>query len=346
LLHFLIELKTILTRKQRIDAFATLGDFLAGDSPELDRAVRSAAVQNPWYTEENTRKQLKAIAGNLSADKLQTWLAPYPDRDSDRSVGLVLAGNVPLVGFHDILVVLLSGFRAQAKVSSDDAGLTAFVLNALENIEPKFAGKIHLVDRLRDFDMVIATGSDNSSRYFEHYFGHKPHLIRRNRNSVAVLDGSEDKTAMEALGEDIFSYFGLGCRSVSKLYLPKNYDIAVLFEALEKHRPVRDHHKYANNYDYNRSICLINGDRHFDNGFLLLKEDAGIASPLATVFYEEYGDVSEVARKLDAGADKIQCLVSQSGIRTAIPTFPFGQSQCPSLSDYADGANTLEFLFS
>jgi len=334
------------TREERIDAFAALGDFLSGDSPELSGALRSATVQNPWYTEENTRKQLKAIAGNLAADKLHAWLAPYPDRNSDRSVGLVLAGNVPLVGFHDVLAVLLSGFRAQAKVSADDAGLTTFLLNVLQNIEPKFAKKIHCVDKLRDFDLVIATGSDNSSRYFEYYFGHKPHLIRRNRNSVAVLDGSEDRTALEALGEDIFAYFGMGCRSVSKLYFPKNYNLTVLFEALERYRSVRDHHKYANNYDYNKSVYLINGDRHFDNGFLLLKEDSRMASPLATVFYEDYENVAEIAQRLNAQSDKIQCLVSQSGIQTAVPTFSFGESQCPALSDYADGVNTLDFLFS
>jgi len=335
-----------LTRKQRIEAFAALGRFLAGDSPDLAVAVDNAAVQNPWYTQENTRKQLKAISGNLTTDRLHAWLAPYPDLESDKSVGLVLAGNVPLVGFHDILAVLLSGFRAQVKVSSEDGGLTAFVLEALQNIEPGFAPKIDMVDRLSGFDLVIATGSDNSSRYFERYFGHRPHIIRRNRNSVAVLDGSEGRGELEALGEDIFSYFGMGCRSVSKLYFPKNYDITVFFGALEKYKSVKDHHKYANNYDYNKSIYLINGDRHFDNGFLLLKEDAGMASPLATVFYEEYENRTDVAQTLNAQAAKIQCLVSQSGIRTAVPAFPFGQSQCPGLSDYADGVDTLEFLFS
>jgi len=335
-----------LKREERIAAFAALGGFLSGNSTDLEGAVRRAALLNPWYTKENTRKQLKAIAGNLTADKLHAWLLPYPDLDSGRSVGLVLAGNIPLVGFHDILAVLLSGCRAQIKTSSDDAGLTAFVLDALQKIEPRFAPKIDLVDKLHDFDLIIATGSDNSSRYFQHYFGHKPHIIRRNRNSVGILDGNESKTDLEALGEDIFAYFGMGCRSVSKLYFPKNYDITVFFGALEKFVSVKDHHKYANNYDYNKAIYLINGDRHFDNGFLLLKADAGLASPLATVFYEEYEDLAEVARTLNAQADKIQCLASQSGIQTAVPTFPFGQGQCPGLSDYADGVDTLAFLFS
>jgi len=334
-----------LTQKQRIEAFVALGDFLKNDHTSVDRAVEIASIKNPWYTPENTRKQLEAIVQNLTFDKLSHWLAPYPDVDTNKSVGLILAGNIPLVGFHDILAVLVSGYRAKIKLSSDDAGLTTFVLHALQRIDPALIDKIHIVERLQDFDLVIATGSDNSSRYFTYYFGNRPHIIRKNRNSVALLNGNESGSELEALGVDIFSYFGLGCRSVSKLYLPENYEISIFYEALEKFKSVKDHHKYANNYDYYKSIYLINGEPHFDNGFVLLKADSELASPLATVFYETYSHTKEVVEKLHDQTDKIQCLVSQSAIQTNIPTFSFGQSQCPALTDYADGINTLDFLF-
>src|SRR5690606_38095910 len=246
---------------------------------------------------------------------------------------LILAGNIPLVGFHDILCVLLAGFRAQIKLSSDDAGLTAFVLDELIRIEPAFSGKIQLVERLQQYDLIIATGSDNSSRYFDYYFGKKPNIIRKNRNSVGVLTGTESPAQLKAFGSDIFDYFGLGCRSVSKLYIPKGYDVRQFFEAIESFQHIKEHYKYTNNYDYNKSIYLINGDKHLDNGFLLLKEDTRLASPLATVFYEEYEQIADVTSQLEAQADKIQCIVTQATIETSIPTFPLGGSQYPALTD-------------
>jgi len=334
-----------LTKKQRIEAFVALGGFLQSGHADMEHAITQAAIKNPWYTAINTRKQLAAIAANLQADLLTAWLAPYPDLDSDKVVGLILAGNIPLVGFQDILSVLLSGCTASIKVSSDDAGLTTFVMEALLRIAPAFAEKVEIVDRLTHYDMIIATGSDNSARYFQHYFGKKPHVIRKNRNSVAILTGEESEQELHALGYDIFDYFGLGCRSVSKVYFPKDFPVARFFEAIEHFHPVRDHFKYGNNYDYNKSIYLINGEKHFDNGFLLLKEDERLSSPLSVVFYEEYTNQDELLHKLHAQADKIQCLVCQSPIKTDIPTFPLGRSQCPGLTDYADGIDVLAFLF-
>lgn len=333
-----------MTQKQRIDAFVTLGKLFASDQEKMNRMLQRASVKNPWYTIENTKKQLQTLSSNLTSEKLMQWVAPYPAIQTDQIVGLILAGNIPLVGFHDILCVLIAGFRAQIKLSSDDAGLTTFVLHELIEIEPAFAEKIQIVDRLQQYDLIIATGSDNSSRYFDYYFGRKPHIIRKNRNSLAIITGTESPEQLKALGFDIFDYFGLGCRSVSKLYIPRHYDFNAFFEAIEDFNAVKEHYKYVNNYDYNKSIYLINGDKHLDNGFLLLKEDTRFASPLATVFYEEYDQIHEIVGQLETQADKIQCIVTETTIETSIPTFPLGSSQCPSLTDYADGVDVMAFL--
>ncbi|WP_294184831.1 acyl-CoA reductase [uncultured Sphingobacterium sp.] len=334
-----------MTKEQRINAFVKLGEQLRLPSEESSQIIQSAQHKNPWYTPQNVERALRAIAENLTIEKLTHWLAPYPDIQSTKTVGLILAGNIPLVGFHDILAVLISGFKAKIKVSSDDAGLTAYVMGLLKKIEPYFGDAFEIVDRLKDFDLVIATGSNNSARYFDYYFGNKPHIIRRNRNSVAVLGGAESPSQLEALGHDIFDYFGLGCRSISKLFIPKEYPIAHFFEGIAAFNTVTAHFKYTNNYDYNKSIYLINGDKHFDNGFLLLKEDEKTASPLAVVYYETYETIAEVKNKLTLAQENIQCVVSELALKVPSPQFHFGESQCPSLDDYADGVNTLDFLF-
>jgi len=334
-----------LTKEQRINAFVKLGEQLRLPSEESSQIIQSAQHKNPWYTPQNVERALRAIAENLTIEKLTHWLAPYPDIQSTKTVGLILAGNIPLVGFHDILAVLISGFKAKIKVSSDDAGLTAYVMGLLKKIDPYFGDAFEIVDRLKDFDLVIATGSNNSARYFDYYFGTKPHIIRRNRNSVAVLGGAESPSQLEALGHDIFDYFGLGCRSISKLFIPKEYPIAHFFEGIAAFNNVTAHFKYTNNYDYNKSIYLINGDKHFDNGFLLLKEDEKTASPLAVVYYETYETIAEVENKLTLAQENIQCVVSELALKVPSPLFHFGESQCPSLDDYADGVNTLDFLF-
>ncbi|WP_312363119.1 acyl-CoA reductase [Sphingobacterium sp.] len=334
-----------MTKEQRINAFVKLGEQLRLPSEESSQIIQSAQHKNPWYTPQNVERALRAIAENLTIEKLTHWLAPYPDIQSTKTVGLILAGNIPLVGFHDILAVLISGFKAKIKVSSDDAGLTAYVMGLLKKIDPYFGDAFEIVDRLKDFDLVIATGSNNSARYFDYYFGTKPHIIRRNRNSVAVLGGAESPSQLEALGRDIFDYFGLGCRSISKLFIPKEYPIAHFFEGIAAFNNVTAHFKYTNNYDYNKSIYLINGDKHFDNGFLLLKEDEKTASPLAVVYYETYETIAEVENKLTLAQENIQCVVSELALKVPSPLFHFGESQCPSLDDYADGVNTLDFLF-
>ncbi|WP_312789655.1 acyl-CoA reductase [Sphingobacterium sp.] len=334
-----------MTKQQRINAFVKLGEQLLKQPEDLTQIVQLARHKNPWYTIQYVEKAIRAISSNLTAERLNQWLSPYPDITSPKTVGLILAGNIPLVGFHDILSVLISGFQAKIKVSSDDAGLTTYVLNLLKEIEPDFGAAFEIVDKLKDFELVIATGSDNTSRYFDYYFGTKPHIIRRNRNSVAVISGKESTEQLQALGHDIFDYFGLGCRSVSKLLIPKNYEIAHFFEGIDSFKEITEHYKYTNNYDYNKSIYLINGDKHFDNGFLLLKEDQRTASPLAVVYYEEYESIAAVEENLNKQQENIQCIVTELPLHVQSPVFHLGESQCPALDDYADGVNTLDFLF-
>jgi len=333
-----------LVREQRIQAFSHLGSFLASDDAEIQAVLDRVERLNPWYTSRYVAQQFKALGAQLTEANLNAWLADFPDQETDKVVGLVLAGNLPLVGFHDILCVLITGFKAQIKASSDDAGLTKFVLDKLVEIEPAFADRFAIVDILKDFDLVIATGSNNSARYFEHYFGKKPHIIRKNRNSIAVLSGEETEEQLKSLGHDIFDFFGLGCRSVSKVFIPENYDVAKFFEAVESFNWIKDHFKYNNNYDFNKSIYLINKNQHFDNGFLLLKEDESMASPLAVVHYERYSSLAQVEGYINSHASDIQCVTSAIDLKVGSPVFPLGSSQCPALDDYADGVNTLEFL--
>ena len=334
-----------MTQKQRIEAFDRLGNYLRSLPPQLAQIVESAHHHNPWFTPQYIRCALAAIEPNLSRDKLGNWLAPYSfGGEINKTVGLVLAGNIPLVGFHDILCVLCAGYNLQVKTATVDPILTTHLLAKLEEIEPAFAPKIEVTDRLTGFDLVVATGSDNSSRYFSYYFGNKPHIIRKNRNSVAVLTGTESVADLRLLGDDIFDYFGLGCRSVSKLFVPEGYDPAAFFEGIASFAPVANHHKYANNYDYNKSIYLINGDPHFDNGFLLLKPDGRNASPLGVLYLETYASSEMLINRLNTLAPELQCVVSEKPLPITTPVVRFGQSQQPALDDYADGINTLDFL--
>jgi len=258
----------------------------------------------------------------------------------------VLAGNIPLVGFHDVLCVLISGNFALIKASSQDARLITQVLKRLTAIESAFEQRFAFTERLKDFDAVIATGSNNTSRYFEYYFGKVPHIIRKNRNSVAVLTGRETTEQLHALGRDIFDYFGLGCRNVSKLFVPEGYDFVPFFEAIEPYKNIINHHKYNNNYDYNKSIYLVNRDKHLDNGFLLVKEDERMVSPLAVLFFEYYDDLQSLDERLNHEKENIQCIVTAAPLASGAwgTTVNFGRSQQPSLWDYADGVDTMDFL--
>lgn len=335
----------ILRKQDRIAAFAALGKYLRSHDTELKAAMHLASIHQAWFTLENLQHACEGIAKLLAVQDLERWLMdPAFDEETPKWVGLILAGNIPLVGFHDILACLGAGFGVKIKLASGDQHLTKHVMLKLIEIEPRFTSKIQFVERLEDFDLVIATGSNNSARYFEYYFGKKPHIIRKNRNSVAVLWGDETPNQLQDLGKDIFLYFGLGCRNVSKLYLPEDYDIAHFYEGIASFAQVFDHHKYRNNYDYNKSIYLINGDTHFDNAFLLLKEDQSLTSPLAVVHYEKYHSIPDLTEQLRSLTDQLQCVVSTRALDIPLPSLQPGQTQQPGLWDYADGVDTLAFL--
>lgn len=343
-------------REKDIKAVAALGERLRkfsrvmADSgsqsalwPDLQLAMEAASTQNPWFTLDDQNFAL-AHWGNLLEEKaLQSWLANYPIPGSKaQTIGLVLAGNVPLVGFHDLLCVLLSGHRALAKCSSNDTILLPFLARELQRLHPDWQDRIEFTDRqLTGFNAVIATGSNNTSRYFEYYFGRGPHIIRKNRNSIAVLSGEETAADLDGLADDVFRFFGMGCRSVSKLYVPAGYNFDPLFTAFYRYRELTDHQKYANNYDYNKAVFLMSGAPMLDNGFLLLKEDAGLGSPIGTLFYESYKDSDHLASTLAQLSESLQCVV---GVPELGGMTPFGQSQHPALDAYADGVDTLEFL--
>lgn len=336
-----------MTSKQRIEAFSTLGKFLKNEDETIQNLIAKAKVLNPWFTKENTNSALQALAKNLDKNSLESWLSSYPTKFNgyrNKAVGLILAGNIPLVGFHDILCCLITGFSVQIKLSSDDKVLIPHILEKLQEIEPSFKQQISFVERLKDFDSIIATGSNNTSRYFEYYFKDVPHIIRKNRNGVAILSGDENPEDIKALGHDIFDYFGLGCRNVSKIYFPKGYDYTQFFEGIKGFHHIANHFKYNNNYDYNKSIYLVNGDKHLDNGFLLLKRDERLASPLAVVYFEEYETLSGLTSILDERKQEIQCIVSSAALELSTSVIPFGESQSPKLSDYADGIDVIEFL--
>lgn len=325
----------------RINALHKLGELIATPSEERTAIVQQAR-RNPWFTVDNVERSLAAATQQyLNADKLNLWLGDHKDPTEPRTIGLVMAGNIPLVGLHDLVAVLATGHKAQVKLSSKDDVLMRYLLNKLQLIAPDLVAHINVVDKLEEFDAVIATGSDNTSRYFEHYFGKYPHIIRKNRNSVAVLTGNESDKQLLALGDDVFSYFGLGCRNVSKVYVPAGYDVTKLLSVWEQFNSLKDHDKYRNNLDYNLSILMLNNVKHYSSEYLVLVPDSSLASRIATLHYEEYTDLQHVTVDLQLNADKIQCIVSEHPELDAIP---LGQAQSPALWDYADNVDTLEFL--
>ncbi|RYE35645.1 MAG: acyl-CoA reductase [Sphingobacteriaceae bacterium] len=322
-----------------------LGEKLLNPSEELLQLIERERNYNAWFTPESVLQAVQAIGKMLNAEDLKQWLPQDTDTVfTGKKVGLVLAGNIPLVGFHDVLCVLVSGHFAMIKAATNDSRLISYILNQLVLLEPEFANRFEFTERLAGFDAVMATGSNNTSRYFEYYFGKVPNIIRKNRNSLAVLSGEETEADLQKLGHDIFDYFGLGCRSVSKILAPQGYDFGTLFRAIEVYQPIINHHKYNNNYDYNKSIYLVNQYPHLDNGFLLLKQDEKIASPLAVLFYDFYAGLDDVNLKLNQQQEAIQCVVSNLQLTANVPVVGFGESQHPKLWDYADGVNTLDFL--
>jgi hypothetical protein len=309
---------------------------------DFEQLIQLSQSHNGWYTPEQVYFSIQSWAKALTQENLDQWTSSYDFTTTEsKTIALILAGNIPLVGFHDFISVLLSGHNVLVKTSSDDQHLLPFLAKYLITIEPQLANKITFVEgKLENFDGVIATGSNNTARYFEYYFKDKPSIIRKNRNSVAVLNGQETKEQLIALGEDIFRYFGLGCRNVSKLFVPKDYSFDAFFEAIFEYQDVIHYEKYANNYDYNKAVFLMSNFKLLDNGFLTLKEDSSHASPISSVFYEYYDSLAEIEKRFETEADTIQCVVSNNLVQNSIP---FGQSQLPQLWDYADNVDTISF---
>ncbi len=346
--------------QQRINAFVKLGDFLGQFAPEnihkkddiefnvvffdgLKHQIKLAEEHNGWFTNENILFSLKNWSKLLNNKLLNDWLLKYDlNKDKPRNVAIIMAGNIPLVGFHDFLSVLLSGHSVLVKQSSNDKHLLPYLAKYLEHVEPGFKGRITFTEnKLENFDAVIATGSNNTARYFEYYFKGKPSIIRNNRNSVAILKGNESEEDLKNLSEDIFRYYGLGCRNVSKLFVPKRYNFDNFFKAMYHWHPIINKAKYANNYDYNKAVYLMSEFDLLENGFLMLKEDDAYSSPIATMFYEFYENKEELQNKINSDKTHIQCVVSSGFSKNEIS---FGQTQKPSLDDYADNVDTIDFL--
>ncbi|WP_420146792.1 acyl-CoA reductase [Spirosoma sp.] len=344
-------------QSERLQTFAALGKFLrsANAQSELAEIAQHAYYRNNWFTPDNSFNALYAIADEfLSIDKLTAWASQYPAEPKEsRTVGVVMAGNIPAVGFHDLLCVLVSGHRLLAKLSTQDFVLIHYLIQKLKEINPAFDDRIEEAERLNAADAYIATGSNNTARYFEHYFGKKPNIIRKNRTSVGLLMGEEDEEEFQKLGHDISNYYGLGCRNVSTLLVPAGpnsrnsgaepYDFTPLLRTLEPNaQTFLNNHKYQNNYDYNKSVYLINAVPHYDNGYLLLTENDGLVSPISVVYYQTYQTQDEALNWLETHANRIQVVTSAQGWLPG--SVPFGQTQRPGLNDYADGVDTMAFL--
>jgi hypothetical protein len=333
-----------MTITQRIEAFAQLGILLQSTyGKDLSQEwAQKAHRTNNWFVPENTIFAIKAIAESLlNPAALNSWASTITSTPT-KKIGVIMAGNLPLVGFHDALCVLMAGHSLHAKLSSQDNVLLVALLEQLCIIEPAFEPYIHFVEKLNDAQAIIATGSDNTAKHFEYYFKHLPHIIRRNRSSVAIIKGTETDETLTRLGEDIFRYYGLGCRNVAKVLVLGDFDPKKLYPALEPWEHVMDNHKYKHNYDYNKSIFLLNHDTHFDNGFLLARPSQQLVSPISVLFYQCFDSHQQIAQYLAQHTAKIQCIVSEKAWYPG--SIAIGSSQHPSLTDYADGVNVIDFL--
>lgn len=346
--------------EKRIQAFINLGKFMSQFSSDtyskkenilkneafyddMISLIRLSKSHNGWFSEDNIQFAFKSWEDALTEKNLLKWTSGYSlEKTPYNTIALILAGNIPLVGFHDFLTVLISGNKVLAKLSTNDKLLLPYLSKYLIAVEPEFESYISFTEeKLETFDAVIATGSNNTARYFDYYFGKYPNIIRRNRNSVAILTGNETPEQLNELANDIFRYFGLGCRNVSKLYLPKDYNFDAFYNAMFSWKHVINDHKYINNYDYNKAVYLMSSLNLLDNEFLLLKEDTSFSSPISVIFHETYENIDDLKSTLASETDNIQCIVSEIGIKNEIN---FGETQSPQLWDYADNVDTLDFL--
>ncbi len=346
--------------EKRIAAFDTLGNFLSQFTQKsiqkkdnipfndiffdlFKTQIEKAKNFNGWFTEDNILYAFENWSLLLNSNTLNRWISTYTlNNNKSSTIAVIMAGNIPLVGFHDFLTVLVSGNNLVVKQSSNDKHFLPLIAKYLEYVEPDFKGKIQFTEeRLNNFDAVIATGSNNTARYFDYYFKKYPNVIRQNRNAIAVISGDESDAELQDLGEDIFRYFGLGCRSVSKVFVPKNYNFDRLFKNIFHYQDLIHYKKYENNYTYNKAVYLMSKFKILENGFFLLKEDLSYASPIASLFYEYYNDLELLKQRFEIEKEQIQCIVSNQGIKGEIA---FGETQKPKLWDYADGVDTMHFL--
>ncbi|MDA9572726.1 acyl-CoA reductase [Flavobacteriaceae bacterium] len=336
---------------ERTELISEIGEFLKNYLDEkydnkkddnlikFEKVIRKAQSNNSWFTDENIKINLTYWSKKLIKTNLNQWLSKYNLKDTSRkNIAIIMAGNIPLVGFHDFICVFLAGHNSIIKLSSNDKYLIPFLLNLVKFPSDKV---VYLDGMLKDYDAVIATGSDNTSRYFEYYFKNKQSIIRKNRNSIAILDGNETDEELKSLSHDILTYFGLGCRSVSKLYVPKGYNFDSFFNSIFAYKDLINNHKYANNYDYNKAIYLMSEYKFLDNGFFMIKEGNEMHSPISTINYEYYDNISHLSEKIKQQEENIQCVVSNIKFEGRID---FGETQNPSLNQYADNIDVMNFL--
>lgn len=330
--------------QERIKALIALGKHLNNlPHEEISEVAQKAAAYNPWFTQTHVEYALSGILKFLKEENLRKLVDNYDIKEGNKTIGIVMAGNLPLVGFHDLLCVLLAGHKAMIKLSTKDEILPQFIFVQLEEIAPELAAQLNPVDKLQNFDAIIATGSNNSSRYFEYYFRKYPNIIRKNRSSVAVLTGEETTDELTALADDMLLYFGMGCRNVSKIFVPVKYNFEPLFKVLEKYQEMINHNKYRNNYDYYKSIYLVNRDPFLDTGFIMFKQDQQLVSPVSVIYFEYYNNTEEVIQYLKENMGKIQVIVASE--KAAIPqSVPPGKAQLPDIDDFADRVDTMKFL--
>jgi len=326
--------------RHRIELICLLGEYIKHDENHWNSQKNRAALLNAWFVPEFIEQSVKNICENfLEEKKINEWINQYPDlkkAKNPKKVGIVMAGNIPLVGFHDMLSVFISGNISVIKVSSKDEVLIKHLVNKLIEFDAEVAPFFVFQDILKDCDVYIATGSNNSSRYFEYYFAKYPHIIRKNRTSVAILNGDETKEELDLLADDIQMYFGLGCRNVTKLFVPEGYDFIPVLNALKKYEYLMDYHKYRNNFDYHLALLIMNSKYYMNNDSIILTENASVFSPVSQIHYSFYEHKQNLIDSLQQNQD-IQCIVGKGFV-------PFGEAQKPTLSQYADGVDTLSFL--
>jgi hypothetical protein len=319
-----------------------------GCGSDFEKIIEQASIHNPWFTTDNVLFAIDSIANQwLTKKALNSFVKKYPKTFFEpakcKKVVVIMAGNIPFAGFHDLLCVLLAGHRFLGKVSSKDANLMNAIITILCEINPEFTELIELSEvTLHGFDAVIATGSDNSSNYFDFYFKKYPKIVRKQRNSIAVITGKETEEDLKDLGDDIFLYFGLGCRSISHLMVPKGYSFSEMLKAFKAWQNLDTHNKYMNNYEFQKTMNQMNLIDHIDSDFLLIKQNQSISSTVGVIHYQEYDKIEEVISYLESHKDKLQCIVGDGSI---VPNaIPFGMSQNPSVDEFADGVDTIEFL--